>query len=351
MSALIHRIGAPAAGAAMLGAGVISLDVIEGANARFAAIGGSCGNVISILAWMGWQAGAIGRLGDDAAGQCIRGAFKRAGIDMRHLSFATEVATPIVIQDFVADRSGLRRHRFSFVCPRCGTWLPRFHSPSAAQIRQAMAGPAPRCFYFDRVTGPLLRLAEWAKDGGALVVFEPSAIQNARLFDRALGACHVFKFAAERLGHAGLEAADGPALIVRTEGAAGAAARWRGRWIAHPALAAGAIVDAAGAGDWCSAGLIHALGQDGAAGFARAAEAEIVAALSLGQALARLNCAYEGARGLMQAAPDLKTLNRMLREAAKGKAPRPFENSQAPFAQAGFSRVPSGLCPRCGWPG
>ena len=56
-----------------VGTGLIALDIIRNAvenmatESRFA--GGSCGNVLAILAFFGWEASAVGRIGDDPAGR------------------------------------------------------------------------------------------------------------------------------------------------------------------------------------------------------------------------------------------------------------------------------------------
>jgi len=62
-----------------------------------------------------------------------------------------------------------------------------------------------------------------------------------------------------------------------------------------------AVADTAGAGDWCTAGIIHLLGRKGLAGMAAMEQGDIERAISFGQALAAWNCAYEGARGGMYA--------------------------------------------------
>jgi len=59
------------------------------------------------------------------------------------------------------------------------------------------------------------------------------------------------------------------------------------------------IKDSAGAGDWCSAGIIHSLGTNGAKGLERATHEQIKQALTIGQLLGALNCKFDGARGLM----------------------------------------------------
>ena len=39
-----------------VGSGFVALDIVQGESGSFAATGGSCGNVMAILAWLGWSA-------------------------------------------------------------------------------------------------------------------------------------------------------------------------------------------------------------------------------------------------------------------------------------------------------
>lgn len=59
------------------------------------------------------------------------------------------------------------------------------------------------------------------------------------------------------------------------------------------------VRDSAGAGDWCTAGLVHRLAQDGVSGFLAAGPDDLRDAIRFGQAMAAWNCRFEGARGGM----------------------------------------------------
>ena len=290
-------------GASCWGVGFVAMDVIDLEGERFAAVGGSCGNVLAILAWLGWTARPIARLGDDATGDFIREELRGLGVDVTSLSEEKGVRSPIVLQRFPTSRDGTRTHRFSLTCPGCGRWLPRHRSVTLAQSKSLVCGgDAPDVFYFDRVSPASLRLAETARSRGALVVFEPSSADAESKFQRAVDACHVLKYSQERLGHLpDLRYTASPALIVETRGEAGLRYRWKGRWSPLDAFHVKNIVDAAGSGDWCTATLIHRMGRTGAERFTRSTGSVVAAALQDGQAAAAVNCGFHGARGVMQA--------------------------------------------------
>lgn len=327
----------------VIGTGFIALDIVEGKSDNFSTAGGSCGNVMAMLAWLGWTASPVGRIGRDSAGNYILNEYKKLGVDTRHIIRDKQIATPIVIQRFAETADGERTHRFSLSCPDCGGWLPRFRPMTINQATPILNSDfAPRIFYFDRVAPASLRLANWAKEAGALVLFEPSSVGDEKSFSQAVDLCHVMKYSHDRLGHVpDLAAAKSPRLIVETLGEEGLHMRWRGRWSTLPAFQESGFEDAAGSGDWCSAGLLHLVGGRGAEGFANLKKADLDRALKFGQALATLNCRFEGARGLMTHM-NQQAANKALRSLAEKGTPVEFE-----LDSTAVKRIPKNLCGLC----
>ena len=288
-------------GVSCWGVGFVAMDIMDVEGDRFAAVGGSCGNVMAILAWLGWTTRPIARLGGDAAGDFIREELRGVGVNVASLTEEKGLRSPIVLQRFGTARDGTRTHRFSLTCPGCGRWLPRHRPVTLAQSKSLACGDeAPNVLYFDRVSPASLRLAETARNRGALVVFEPSSADADAKFQRAVDTCHVLKYSQERLGHLpDLPYTASPALIVETCGEVGLRYRWQGRWSQLDAFPVEDTVDAAGSGDWCTATLIHRIGRTGAEPFNCSTGSTIEAALQDGQAAAAINCGFHGARGAM----------------------------------------------------
>jgi fructokinase len=161
-----------------------------------------------------------------------------------------------------------------------------------------------------------LEFAQKSRAKGALVVFEPSGIKNERLFAECLKAAHVVKYANERIqGVHDVVAKAKVSIEIETLGAKGLRLRVRtngrvGAWKNLPAFSAPELRDAAGSGDWTTAGLIHGLMTSGASVEKVLADSNAVhLATRQGQALAALNCGFEGARGLMYAADARRVLD------------------------------------------
>lgn len=299
---------------AILGTGLVALDVILSDDASLPpvlAAGGTCGNVLSALSYLGWDAYPIARLNRDPASQIVLHDLTRWGVSLRFAEQQPPAPTPVFVQTIRRDRHGRTAHKFSTNCPICGAWLPSFRPVTAVAahgVLEAIAASAdlvPRVFFFDRASRSSILLAQALAARGTLVVFEPAGIGEPRLFAEALSAAHVLKYSSERLPElADTGTRPGQLLVeIETSGSAGLRYRARGRrtwaWRRLPAVPAAYVVDTAGAGDWCTAGFLFRLASAGLAGVERATTADLDAALRFGQAAAAIACGYVGARGAM----------------------------------------------------
>lgn len=289
------------------GAGLITLDIIiqqqDGPSVAHAA-GGTCGNVIAALAYLGWGTTPVGRLGDDAAGSAIRHEFSRLGVSARQLTRESALDSARIVQFIVERRNGIR-HRFRFSCPTCGTSFSRFRPPTLEQAEAVLAKTeAPDVFFFDRVSAAILAMASEFRKRGTLIYFEPSGVGRPAEFMKALAVAHVVKYSTDRMHGVptALRTLKGQRLEIETQGAQGLRFRWLGdgaakSWHMQPAFKVRTLRDAAGAGDWCTAGFLYQLDWKKGREFAEVTKDELSPALMFGQALAALNCQHVGARG------------------------------------------------------
>lgn len=316
---------------AVFGTGLLALDVVVGTDpdqTPVLAAGGTCGNVLAALAYLGWEAFPVARLNDDFASSIVRSDLQRVGVALDFAAQAPGAATPIIVQTIRHDRRGVPTHRFSVTCPCCGAWFPSFRAvtqDSALAIIDAVADAvfggfeSPRVFFFDRVSRGALTLAHAFADRGALVVFEPVGVGDPKLFAEALSVAHVLKYSRERLPNLanralparsttrsnGGQRGTRPIVEIETGGAEGLRFRTthdRGApWRILPAVPVPVLRDAAGAGDWCTAGFLATLGVAGASGIESARTSDLAEALRVGQAAAAISSSFEGARGVMAA--------------------------------------------------
>jgi fructokinase len=314
-------------------AGYMPLDVVDREGEVWRRAGGTAGNVAAILAFLGWDSALAGRVGDDRAGDEMLHDLGRAGVDCSLIDRDPGGLTNRLIHSI--DASG---HRYAFSCPNCGQKLPRSRPLRLERLeRIQLSRPRPDVFFFDRANPATVALAEAFSQVGSLVVYEPSTPASAALLERAIGAAGIVKGSVEH-GPGLVESyAAGKSNQVRviTEGAAGARFRiGEGEWRTVGVYPVSEL-DASGAGDWTTAGMLHRL-----KGTPPASAIELVEAIQFGHALAALNCAVPGARGLMEGRSRASVLG-MVTRIQRGEPRLPIA-SKHPVVEAS-----SGQCDWC----
>ena len=294
----------------IVGTGFVALDVvINGLRPQGPRLwaGGTCGNVLAISGFLGWRSSAIARLSDDPAGQCVLDDLKRWNVDACYAQLEPQCPTPIVVQEITKTKSGIPIHRFFWTCPGCGAYYPGFRPVTIKAVRAIQ--PKLRdasVFFFDRVSPGILDIARYYARKGSLIFFEPSGSGDPRLFQEALRLAHVLKYSHQRVrSFADLITKSFPPLQIETLGEDGLRYRCNlpgvsgSGWRQMGSFEVPALKDSAGAGDWCSAGIISAIGANGAAALSSIPFGDLTQALRFSQALAAWNCGFEGARGGM----------------------------------------------------
>ncbi|MFO0844415.1 MAG: carbohydrate kinase family protein [Gemmataceae bacterium] len=327
----------------VVGTGRLTLDVLvrdgEPRELARAQSGGTCGNVLTNLAYLGWAAYPLADVGDDDPGRRYRRDLDCWGVRLDLVQSYPEQATPVIIHHL---RGG---HEFSSRCPFCGHTL-QYYEPVPLERVEARLPRVPRAdvYFFDRDSPGSLRLARHCRERGALVVYEPNYAGPDSQLDEALAVADVLKFSHDKLGGlAETRSLAGPRLVIETLGGEGL--RFLdtrvGRWEHQPAFRVPVVRDAGGSGDWCTAGFLHRHWQGDDFG----------EALRFGQALAAWNCAFEGARGGLYRV-GRKTMMRHVLQLATGEVFDPMEGAgPSTLDEAGA------FCPVCRgdrvaeWPG
>ncbi len=336
----------------IFGTGLLALDLVMSADRSEPAhawAGGTCGNVLAILALLGWDAFPVARLNKDAASQRVRADLKKWGVQLKFASCGPTTDTPIIIQHILRAGDGAPRHRFSWSCPHCGSWLPSFKPVTTKAVGPVTEHfPGIKAVFMDRLSPAALLMAKSAADYGAIVIFEPSAKCDERQLAQAVKLAHVIKYSDDRFASvAGAMEADSATLVeVQTFGAQGLRYRHRfgkgvSKWSSLDAVPAPVLADTCGSGDWCTAGLISMSCAAGADGLRRGGAVLVDSALRFGQKLAAWNVGFEGARGGMYAI-ERATLERVLHELAAGG------NDWSDIGSArGRRKVARVACPAC----
>lgn len=287
-----------------IGNGLVALDVVissDELNTQFFA-GGSCGNVMAILSFLGWDSFPIARLSNNVAAEVLIEDLSKWNVREELITKSNDGSTPIIIHRILRDKQGLPKHRFEFRNPEDGSYLPSY-KPCLAKSVHAITGKVPSCslFYFDRINRGSIDLAKAYKGNGAVIFFEPSSLKDLKGFTECLEVADIVKFSHDRISNYNEVFPKGQTFLeIQTLGDKGLCFRKKGKvkWHQLNSYSINNVIDSAGAGDWCTAGIIQSIFAEKLP-FKKLSEDAIIAAIRYGQLLSALNCTFEGARGMM----------------------------------------------------
>ena len=290
------------------GTGLLALDVILNGSPSTPpklTVGGSCGNVMTILSYLGWSSYPVARLKNNDASEEIFADLERWGVKTDFVYKEPTGSTSIIIHRILKNKKGQSIHRFEFRNPNTGAWLPGYKPFLSKEVPELIKKmPAPNIYYFDRINRAAIDLAKEAKRQGAVVFFEPSSEGEPRMFEECLEASDIIKFSNERIPDYKTKFKKSKVYLeIETLGKDGLNFRYAksnsAKWTLIKPFTLSELVDAAGAGDWATGGIIDSLCREGFSKFRKNSSRQIKIGLQRGQILGALNCFFDGARGIM----------------------------------------------------
>ena len=291
----------------VMGIGLLTLDVImNGGDIEILdkVVGGSMGNVITILSFFGWESYPIAYLGKDHASKIILDDINKWNVKKNYIMQDETVKTPIIVEK-INNHLEQKKHEFNFVCPLCHSKLPRNRVIPNELVKDIIKTmPEVQVFYLDRLSRSALKIANLHKKKGAIIFFEPHKVSKDTLFKECLKITDILKYSLEDIEY--IPYNRDVYLEIISLGSEGVKYKLKGNlnnsknhYEKINAYHLNNIVDTAGAGDWLTAGIIHMLGQNGRGYLNNLLKSSIKEAMLFGQSLSALNCSFEGARGLM----------------------------------------------------
>ena len=191
-------------GLTCLGAGTFPLDNLlmkhsDGSvETIYQHVGGTAGNVMSILAWMGWHTLPAARLDDSEVGLQLKADLESYGCDTRCLTNTPDGGTTILDIIHKTGRDGKSKTAYMAHSPRGGRFVNhRFWTLKQAQALFDSLDKMPDIFFFDRCAPGNILLAELFHERGVLVYYEPNEPID-RNFLRAVAASDIVKISNEK---------------------------------------------------------------------------------------------------------------------------------------------------------
>ena len=305
----------------ILGAGVFNFDTIirrdypesfvPGKRNRFTEtvvdeeIGGTCGNVMCLMAYFGWHAYPIARFDDSLQGMQSKIDLERYGCDTRFVTCTPEGGTNLLTITHQLDKDGKpckkhsRRH-----AP--GSGFPRDKTILKNEAADFLAGLdfTPDIFFYDDAKAGLREIGQELRKHGTLVFFEPGRINdgNIRANLNCMKASDIIKFSDENVKDVSFSDELSDKLVIQTMGSEGVRFRLHGgSWIKLAPVVNEHVVDTDGCGDWTSAAFIAALSKHGCLKYDALTEDIVMECLSEAQEYASRNVEYMGTKGIIAA--------------------------------------------------
>jgi fructokinase len=276
----------------IVGSGLICLDIIYERDKLEQAIytlGGSCGNVISVLSYLNFSTyPIIPHKKSDITYKLINEELEKLKVNQEFILVDDHYRIPIIIQE-----NYRKKHKFKFKNPLKNEYLPKYKSLGTSLIEQIQnLDVLPDFYYFDRCNLSNLELAKFYKKKGSIVFFEPSKVSSERIFKECLKYSDIVKYSSDRFD--GIEEYITTVIPVeiKTLGSKGVEFRVRNEaWNKQSAKKVKNLIDTSGCGDICSVGLIYYLKNN-----RDLSEENIFTGLELGQTMAAINCSFVGAK-------------------------------------------------------
>lgn len=313
----------------ILGAGLICVDVVRRNNSAKIMNGGSCANVISVLAQIGYDCSVIREKYSGVFESFLSNTLTSLGVKEAFYKHSRSSA-PRIIED-LSDYE----HSFYTTCPCCGKKILSLKLPSVsdAQIIKDQFEDID-VFYCDRTSSGIRYLMNMISSQNGIVIYEPNSARNLKVLIETSAMADILKFSKERIPTSVAERIRTECkklkLIISTDGARGLSFSYRtingemSPWITLPSTFSGPVIDTSGAGDWLTAGFLSELLKDrdslSLEGLSDATG--IAGMLNSGMRYSQLCCAAIGAQGVFYSAEFSKELRKLTSHVDELKKPQ-----------------------------
>ena len=231
-------------------------------------VGGTCGNVLCLLAEFGFEVYPQACLDDSPEGRKIKAELEWYDCDTRFVTNTPDGGTTLLRVTHKLNPDGTPRITVRAGSPG-GSRFPkrkflRARDEAPAFVEAITAEFIPDLYFFDAPAAGHRYIARALREKGTMVWFEPSGVStNADLESIALS--DIVKFSNEEVPDASFVDGFRDKLFVQTLGKDGLRYKFRdGQWKTLPPVPVkGPIVDTEGAGDCATAGAIFTLARSG----------------------------------------------------------------------------------------
>lgn len=301
----------------VMGAGVFNLDTIvvreypEGPEGRrfiektvLEEVGGTCGNVMTMLPYLGIQTYPVAILDDSEQGFQITKDLQRYGADTRFVRNEEGGGTTLMRCTHKTAPGGT--HTMSVRATSPGSMFPRRRQLGArngeAEAFARQLEFIPDVFFFDDPAAGNMILAENLRRNGCTVYFEPEGMDISKpgSFLRRVGVSDIIKFSDQRISNVSFTDSFRDKLFIQTLGKDGLRFRLKGgEWKTVGPVTNDNVVDWEGAGDWTTSAFIAGFLRRNLSSVSELNEDIVKEILMEAQQTASRSISYMGSKGMI----------------------------------------------------
>lgn len=267
-------------------------------------VGNTCGNVATILPYLGVQTFPIGHFDLSEQGLKIKADLQRYGADVRFVENSESGGTTLLRCTHKRDKM-TGEHTTSFRATSPGSRFPKRRF-----IRVRDEAPAfiealdfvPDVFFFDAAEAGLRYLASELRQRGTLVYFEPESDADKKKFTKAIEVSDIIKFSHEKVGDLSFVEQYPDKLFIRTMGAEGLEFNLCGKgWVKVASVQNDNVVDWEGAGDWTTSQFIACICERDMLSISQMTTDSVKESLEIACKTASRSVSYLGSKGMIDA--------------------------------------------------
>ena len=263
-------------------------------------VGGTCGNVMCMLAYLGWKAMPQVKLDDSPQGLKMTSDFKLYGCDCRYVQNTPDGGTTLLKCTHKYNSDGQKTISFYVSAPDGGRFPRRrfLRARDEAPAFLESLDESPGVYFFDDAAAGHRALARALRQKGALVYFEPASI-NTKADIEAVELSDIVKFSEPHVPGTSFTERYPDKLFIQTMGAEGLRFRLRGgEWIHLAPAPCDKVVDWEGAGDWTTSAFLNNIAETDIP-FASLTEEMVAAALEKAQEIAAQSVQFLSSKGMI----------------------------------------------------
>lgn len=287
-----------------VGIGFAGIDIIKSDN-ELIMTGGTCGNVMSALASLNWNANIIKNCYNDYWNQFADSLWRLINVNIVNCG-VTNHTLPRIVE--VVD--GRNNPHYSS-CPICGTKLIEVSLPSRPRLKSLEIDFSEYdILFYDRIADGTKFLLDMFLEHNKWTFYEPNSVRNYDTWVSNILSCHIAKFSGDRIPEIfwsrliedlNCRKHNTKIVLITHSNNGYSYSIANGEKMTElkrvNVNSFAKVVDSTGAGDWLSAGFINMLVKQYKTPIDEIDEQIIIDALSFGHLLAENACTYVGALG------------------------------------------------------